>query len=133
MYPYDTAWKWWLRGRHRHLIDGIHKRHDLLAADKHGRLDRRMKAVRIWLIVRVVVLVILSFSIVASIATALLGWISPAETAIAVFRRIAGSLTTVFSLLYFLTLRILGQLEIDILLLVDERLSHVETSPIGEV
>lgn len=132
MYPYDKRWKWWARGRHRHLVDGLRQRQDIMAADTTGRLARRLTAMRAWIVARMIFLVFLSFSVVASIASLLLGWFDPAETAIDLFRRAASATATIFSLAYFFTLRVLGQLEIDALMLADDRLSKVQTSPIGD-
>lgn len=121
MYPYESKLRWWIKPRYKHLIDAVERQPSLLEGRLGAQLDRRLTRMNVWLKVRLALLIFLSFSLVASAASVILSWFpgtTLAEDALRVFIRVATTFATLFTVLYFFTLRTLGQLEIDALMMI---------------
>lgn len=120
VFPYENRWKWWLRPRQQHLVDALEQRPVVFQGTQGQQLRRRVRAIERWLRVRLALVLLLSFSIIAGATTWILDAVDGPEeaaTAVQVASRVASGLAGLFSVLYIFTLRTLGQLEIDALLL----------------
>lgn len=128
MFPYKNRLKWWISARQAHLADGIDDQAPLYDGDRGEQLRRRVRGLRRWLKVRIVAIVFLSFSIVATIVSAILNLIpatAELEAGLALSMRIASTFAGVITLVYLFTVRTLGQLEIDALLLLQLQTRHL--------
>jgi hypothetical protein len=120
VYPYERKLHWWLRGRARHLVDGLEAEPDLFSGARGAQLQRRLVGLRRWMLVRLIALTILSFSIIGGATTMVIeaaGGSAEASQTLAFIMRIASSLVGLATIVYFLSNRMLGVLEIDALML----------------
>lgn len=131
MYPYDSWFQWLIRPRQKHLVDGLEDREDAAFKGPDGEaLRKRLNAIEGWLKVRAVLIVLLSFSAVAAVAS----WVFDMVNGVALqpeiaslverIRNITTTASGVLTLLYLFTLRTLGQLEIDAILLMPAHRAH---------
>ncbi len=120
MYPFESRLRWWIQGRPRHLIEAVSRDPALAAGAHREAIAEALLRIRKWLVARTALLVLLSMGIVSSILSVILRALPrmvEVEAGLSLFVRISTALAGVFTLLYLLANRTLGQLEIDILLL----------------
>ncbi len=114
MYPYRTRMAWLLGNRYAHLIRALNQRRGL----QDTVLEARVEAMRFWNQVRFMVLLLLSIGIAAAAATWLAQYVPAFERAVETLSSIAKTISLisgVVTLAYLFVLRLLGQLEADIL------------------
>lgn len=112
MYPYRTRARWFLFGRYSHLVRAIrdHPSDDLV-------LRKRINSLRIWNSVRFAFSVLLSAGVLATVASAVASLLpGQAESVLAGIVAASTATTGALTLVYLFLTRLLGQLEIDILM-----------------
>ncbi len=120
MYPYDNAFQWWLKGRYAHLVAAMERHPELLEGGRGKQLQRRLKRIKRWLIIRGLVI---AFLFAGAIATVLgfvlraLPALSDLEAGLDLYVRISTYFSAAFALGYLLSTRTLAQLEIDAIML----------------
>lgn len=120
MYPYQNKLRWWIRGRYGHLVDAVAQQPRLTRGLYGEQLAQRVIILRRWMLIRMIVLIILSFSVIAAVVSLVASVFSGTGELVGILRtlaRISTILTPLATLLYFLGGRVLGQAEIDALML----------------
>ncbi len=120
MFPYDRRLQWILKGPYRHLYDGLRKDGHLLEGPFQPQIAARIKAMQLWVLIRTILLVPLSVSIITSIVSVVrdyLGGFQAAEVAFSAFAKLSTTFATVFALLFLFASRTLDQLRSDLTVL----------------
>lgn len=114
MYPYRSRPAWFLGNRYAHLIKALDQRRGL----QDSVLESRVEAMRLWNRVRFFVLVLLSLGLAATVAARVARLMPAFETAVEALNSVAttgSALSGILTVAYLFVLRLLGQLEADIL------------------
>lgn len=129
MFPYEKRLKWHVRGPFKHLAEGI-RGHPALFEKPHGDvLKRRIDRIETWALVRALLLIPLSASIISTAGAffvELVGGFGFAETAFSLFAKVASAGAALFGLAYLLATRHLMQLQADIMVLLAMGHAHPE-------
>ena len=115
MYPYRDRTRWLLANRYGHLVQALdHRRRPV----QDTTLEARVEAMRFWNRVRALFVLLISLGLLTA-ASAFLAQSLPAfDKAFVAIGRVAAAASTlsgVFTLVYLFVVRLLGQLEVDIL------------------
>ena len=114
VYPYRSRLRWFLGNRYAHLIRALDQRRNI----QDSVLEARIDAMRWWNQVRFIVLVLLSLGLAAAAGAWIVRVMPAFETAVEAVTRVAAfasAASGVLTLAYLFVLRLLGQLEADIL------------------
>ncbi len=120
MYPFDSRLQWWLKGRYAHLVAAMERHPHLLEGKRGGQLQSRLRRIKTWLIVRLVIQVLLFAGLAASLVGIILGLfpaLDPLQQALDRLVRITTTFAGLFTIGYLLATRTLAMLEIDAIML----------------
>lgn len=118
MFPFHSRWEWYAKTGYLHLVEAIEDHLKDFASPYSEVLERRADGIRYALKVRLVVLVLLNIGLVVTAAA----WIASVVPGVGELReliqrlaRLTTGLTFVFTGLFVLISRYLGQLQADII------------------
>jgi len=114
VYPYRNRFRWFLFGRYSHLIRAC-RDNGRAAQDKV--LRARLGSMRAWNSIRFGVSLLLATGIVATVVSAYVNAIPGANAVVGSIVGASTAASAALSLIYFLLTRLLGQLEIDVLMI----------------
>lgn len=131
-YPYQSWLKWVISPRQKHMIDALERRPEAFTGPNGDELRERLKLMTGWLKVRAFLIVLLFFSIVVTVVTWTMrafDFVPGSEAVVAAVEAVSNVTTGasgVLAVVYALTLRTLGQLEMDAFLLLPSHREHLE-------
>lgn len=117
MYPFDTKWRWLVKNRFRHYTRATRDHLGQFPEPYRTVLRARAAAMERWATIRAVFFTLMNLGIVSTAATLLLDLLpttAGVETVLQGLLGWLGSLTALFALLFFVSMRVLGQLEADL-------------------
>ncbi len=116
MFPYDNWWRWYIGGRHAHLIEATEEHLDVFQDPYRSVLKDRAGRMRWALKVRLFFMVLLNLGLIATAAAWVATFVegmAEIEAGLKQVASIAGAGTLLLTGLWLLATRYLGQLEAD--------------------
>lgn len=117
VYPFDNRRQWILKNRFNHYTEATRDHLHGFPEPYRSVLHRRATSMERWARVRAVLFLLLNLGVVSTATAAILSQIPAADALQNILQpvlRWLGSLTALFGLLFLITMRILGQLEADL-------------------
>lgn len=118
MFPFQSRWQWLLNSGYAHIVEATEDQIDLFQDPYKDILEDRAKKMERALRARGVVLVLVNLGIIAAVVAWFALFVPEAGRLEALFSTLAGSLTgisIVFTALWLLLTRYLGQLQADMI------------------